>query len=71
MWEVQSHLIRNLTADQERILKTKAMTILARYEKGVFRPLQEVQIQEGTVVEVNVPMEAATRKCAWRIDKTG
>jgi predicted DNA-binding antitoxin AbrB/MazE fold protein len=33
------------------------MTISAKYENGVFKPLQEVQIQEGTVVEVLVPGE--------------
>jgi hypothetical protein len=38
------------------------MTIPARYENGVFRPLQEVPIEEGTVVEVLLPEEpAATR----------
>ncbi len=31
------------------------MTISARYENGVFRPLEEVAIKEGTVVEVHVP----------------
>ena len=31
------------------------MTIAARYENGVFRPLEDVQIQEGTVVEVYLP----------------
>jgi len=36
----------------------KAMTIPAKYENGVFRPLQEVRIREGTLVEVNVPAEA-------------
>jgi len=40
----------------------KAMTIPAKYENGVFRPLQEVRIQEGTLVEVNVPVEAPARK---------
>lgn len=40
----------------------KAMTIPARYENGVFRPLQEVRIQEGTLVEVNIPVEASPRK---------
>jgi hypothetical protein len=34
------------------------MTISARYENGVFRPLQEVAIQEGTLVEVHVPKRA-------------
>jgi predicted DNA-binding antitoxin AbrB/MazE fold protein len=31
------------------------MTIPAKYENGVFRPLEAVQIEEGTVVEVHVP----------------
>jgi predicted DNA-binding antitoxin AbrB/MazE fold protein len=33
------------------------VTILARYENGVFRPLEDVQIKEGTVVEVFVPTQ--------------
>ena len=33
------------------------MTIPARYENGVFRPLGIVQVKEGTVVEVLVPAE--------------
>jgi predicted DNA-binding antitoxin AbrB/MazE fold protein len=38
------------------------MTIPAKYEKGVFRPLQDVPIKEGTVVEVHLPVETpATR----------
>lgn len=31
------------------------MTIPAKYENGVFRPLAELTIKEGTVVEVHVP----------------
>ena len=31
------------------------MTIPAKYENGVFRPLEIVQMKEGTVVEVLVP----------------
>ena len=31
------------------------MTIPARYENGVFEPLAELTIEEGTVVEVYVP----------------
>jgi predicted DNA-binding antitoxin AbrB/MazE fold protein len=34
------------------------MTITARYEHGVFRPLEEVSIHEGTIVEVRVPSYA-------------
>lgn len=33
------------------------MTIPAKYENGVFRPLEDVTIKEGTVVEVHVPAE--------------
>ena len=33
------------------------MTIPAKYENGIFRPLEEVQIKEGTIVEVHVPQE--------------
>jgi hypothetical protein len=31
------------------------MTIAAKYEEGVFKPLEEVAIEEGTVVEVRLP----------------
>ena len=31
------------------------MTVPAKFENGVFRPLQDVQIKEGTVVEVHIP----------------
>jgi predicted DNA-binding antitoxin AbrB/MazE fold protein len=33
------------------------MTIPAKYENGVYRPLEAIQIKEGTVVEVHVPTE--------------
>jgi hypothetical protein len=33
------------------------MTISARYENGVFKPLDPVEIKEGTVVEVHVPTD--------------
>ena len=38
------------------------MTILARYENGVFRPLRDVAIKEGTVAEVHVPVEASVER---------
>jgi predicted DNA-binding antitoxin AbrB/MazE fold protein len=39
------------------------MTIPAKYENGVFRPLEIVRMKEGTVVEVLVPAEQeAARK---------
>lgn len=31
------------------------MTIAAKYEDGVFKPLQEVKLAEGTRVEVHLP----------------
>jgi predicted DNA-binding antitoxin AbrB/MazE fold protein len=33
------------------------MTIPAKYEQGVFRPLRDVPIREGTLVEVYIPVE--------------
>jgi predicted DNA-binding antitoxin AbrB/MazE fold protein len=33
------------------------MTITAKYEDGVFKPLEEVKLAEGTRVEVLVPGE--------------
>jgi hypothetical protein len=35
-----------------------AIIVTARYENGVFKPLEEVEIAEGTVVEIHVPSEA-------------
>ncbi len=32
-----------------------AIIVTARYENGVFKPIEEVDIAEGTVVEVHVP----------------
>ena len=34
------------------------MTISAKYEDGVFKPLEDVGIVEGTVVEVHIPLSA-------------
>jgi predicted DNA-binding antitoxin AbrB/MazE fold protein len=42
--------------------QANTMTIPARYENGVFRPLDAVKIGEGTVVEVYVPAEPAARR---------
>ena len=33
------------------------MTIPAKYENGVFRPLEEVEIKDGTVVDIHVLSE--------------
>jgi predicted DNA-binding antitoxin AbrB/MazE fold protein len=44
------------------------MMIPAKYENGVFKPLANVQMKEGTVVEVHVPTvrEAAGRRRSIR-----
>jgi len=36
---------------------TGLMTIAAKYENGVFKPLEDVKVKEGTVVEVYLPSE--------------
>jgi predicted DNA-binding antitoxin AbrB/MazE fold protein len=41
-----------------RLRVGNATAIPARYENGIFRPLEEVAIEEGTVVEVHVPAES-------------
>ena len=38
------------------------MTVTAKYEDGVFKPLEDVSLSEGTIVEVQVPASAARRK---------
>jgi predicted DNA-binding antitoxin AbrB/MazE fold protein len=38
------------------------MTIAAKYENGVFKPLEDVNINEGTIVEVRVPSRDSRRK---------
>ena len=35
------------------------MTIAAKYEDGVFKPLEEVKLTEGTRVEVHVARQGA------------
>ena len=43
------------------------MTITAKYENGVFKPLEKVTINEGTIVEVNIPSYAdrlRTKSCS-------
>ena len=37
------------------------MTIAAKYEDGVFKPLEEVKLTEGTRVEVHVAEQPATK----------
>lgn len=38
------------------------MTITAKFEGGVFKPLEDVTIDEGTIVEVRIPSYAALLK---------
>jgi predicted DNA-binding antitoxin AbrB/MazE fold protein len=42
------------------------MTIAAKYEDGVFKPLEDVTITEGTIVEVRVPSDANRPKAKAR-----
>lgn len=35
-----------------------AIIITARYENGVFKPLDDIDLPEGTVVEIHVPSDA-------------
>lgn len=38
------------------------MTIPATFEKGVFRPLEDVNLTEGTRVEVRIPADDAPKR---------
>lgn len=38
------------------------MTIAAKYEDGVFKPLQDVHLTEGARVEVHVTAETASKR---------
>jgi hypothetical protein len=38
------------------------MTIRAKYENGVFKPLSDVKLSEGTMVQVHVPAETAPKR---------
>ena len=38
------------------------MTIFAKYENGVFNPLQDVFLKEGTAVEVHLPSETPSNR---------
>ena len=42
------------------------MTITAKYEDGVFKPLEDVTVNEGTIVEVHVPSYADRLKSKSR-----
>jgi predicted DNA-binding antitoxin AbrB/MazE fold protein len=45
-----------------RLERANFMTIAAKYENGVFKPLEEVKLTEGTRVEVVVPGEEPRRR---------
>ena len=38
------------------------MTIKAKFEKGIFRPLEDVPLEDGTIVEVYVPISKAKKR---------
>jgi len=40
----------------------KSMTVQAKSDSGVFRPLQDVPSNEGTLVEVYVPVQTPARR---------
>jgi len=42
------------------------VNITAKYENGVFKPLEDVTIHEGTIVEVRVPSYADRLKAKSR-----
>jgi hypothetical protein len=46
---------RDVTMNSDEHYGGAGMTVPAKYENGVFRPLDPVQIEEGTIVEVYVP----------------
>jgi predicted DNA-binding antitoxin AbrB/MazE fold protein len=43
-------------------LETKLMVIEAKYENGVFRPLDKIKLKEGALVEIHVKRGQAARK---------
>ena len=38
------------------------MVIRAKYEKGVFKPLENVRLKAGTVLEIYLPSDEGTRR---------
>jgi hypothetical protein len=42
------------------------MTIPAKYQDGVFKPLGDVEIEEGTLVEVHVPASRPAKPASIR-----
>ena len=47
------------------------MTIRAKYEDGVFKPLDEVNLKEGTVLEIYLPSGRQKRILAESLPITG
>jgi len=37
------------------------MMIRAKYENGVFKPLEDVKLAEGTLVKISVPVDASPK----------
>jgi predicted DNA-binding antitoxin AbrB/MazE fold protein len=42
------------------------MTIPAKYENGVFKPLENVKLKEGTIVDVYVPQDVKPKPTSIR-----
>lgn len=60
--DVMGRRVTLLMTQPELELKIeKSMTTSAKYENGVFKPLEDVKLTEGTRVEVYVPAEAAPK----------
>ena len=38
------------------------MIIRAKYENGVFKPLEDVNLAEGTLIKISVPVEAPPKR---------
>jgi len=38
------------------------MMIRAKYENGVFKPLEDVKLAEGTLVKISVPVETPIKR---------
>lgn len=47
------------------------MVIRAKYENGVFKPLDEVKLKEGTVLEIYVPADKGGRRSVREFGFTG
>jgi hypothetical protein len=59
--EFQVQVPASMLEDAERLAGARepdAIIITARYENGVFKPVEEVELPEGTLVEVHVPSAA-------------